>query len=109
MRDLTNARLRAPISQRVKSAPSVLTRLMTLPTRVSIFQSNAVTLGISGRTGWQWFDRTADLPAIRRVRARAANVLPETNRQTGPKERAAGAPRKCNPGKDASSPGPSTG
>jgi len=38
----------------------------------------------------------------RRVKARATNSLPATNRTRGPKLHAAGAPRKCSPGSELS-------
>src|SRR5207248_11622341 len=43
--------------------------------------------------------------STRRVTAGAAYQVPTTNRITGPKLHAAGAPRKCSPAIDDSSPG----
>ena len=44
-----------------------------------------------------------------RVRACAMKGVPETKRQSGPKDRAAGAPAKCRPGTEDSNPALSSG
>src|SRR5580700_6538038 len=49
------------------------------------------------------------LPRIPRVNASEANSVPATNRMSGPKLQAAGAPRKCRPGTDDWNPASSCG
>ena len=48
-------------------------------------------------------------PSTWRVSAGAAYAVPTTNRITGPKVCDAGAPMKCSPGSEDSSPVPRTG
>src|ERR1700722_20874835 len=62
-----------------------------------------------GRHSFHELLRDGTFPRTPRVNASEANSVPATNRMSGPKLQAAGAPRKCRPGTDDWNPASSCG